>query len=172
MNSLQHVLMSTLLVLLIYLVFQNQQMRSELDALHVTQQAYAKTLAETLAPLAEKLEAINAVTTKLGGSADEETRNRINSLQKRLELYTVLTSINQSNSLRAEGKGAEAAAKLDSIKKPVWQAGDALSQYKTRLQGLMQPIDGLVTAWKAGNTGAAPDAIRKELEAILGELGK
>ncbi len=172
MNSFQHILMSTLLALLVFLVFQNQQIRADLDALNTAQQGSAKTLTETLAPLLEKLDSINAVTTKLGGAADEESNKKISALQQRLDLYTALATVNQANQLRATGKGAEAADKLGSTKKPIWQAGEALNAYKARLQGLMQPIDKLMAAWKAGDTSTAPDEIRKELEAILGELGK
>lgn len=172
MNSLQHILMSTLLVLLIYLVFQNQQLRLEFEGIRTLQQDSADTTAKTLASLTETVNAISVVTSKLGKEADEETKKKITALQQRLELYAALNAVNQANSLRSEGKGAEAAEKLGSAKKPIWQAGDALNDYKARLQGLMQPIDELVNAWQAGNTGAAPDNIRKELETVLGELGK
>lgn len=172
MNSLQHILLSTLLVLLIYQLFQNQQLRLELDEVRSLQQDSADVMAKNLAPLTEKVDAIGAVTSKLGKEADAETQKKIDLLQKRLELYGVLNTVNQANALRSDGKGTEAAEKLDSVKKPVWQAGDALKTHKARLQGLMQPIDELINAWQAGNTGAAPDTIRNELETVLGELGK
>ena len=165
-------LMSTLLVLLIYLVFQNQQLRLELDEVRSLQRESADVMAKALDPLTEKVEAIGAVTSKLGKEADEETKKKIDVLQKRLELYGILNTVNQANGLRSAGKGTDAAEKLGSVKKPIWQAGDALKTHKARLQGLMQPIDELVKAWQAGNTATAPDTIRKELETVLGELGK
>lgn len=172
MNIFQHVLLSTLLILVIYLAVQNQQLRAELNVLTELQQGSAATMAETLAPLTEKIGAISAVTDKLGKEADEEASKKLGALQKRLDLYGILASIDQANRLRAENKGTEAAEKLGGVKKPIWQAGDALPTHKVRLQGLMQPIDKLVSAWKSGDTSASPDTIRKELEAVLGELGK
>lgn len=172
MNTFQHVLLSTLLILVIYLAAQNQQLRAELHTLTELQQDAAATMTDTLAPLMEKITAISAVTDKLGKEADAETSKKLGALQKRLDLYGILTSIDQANRLRAESKGTEAAEKLGGVKKPIWQAGDALPTHKARLQGLMQPIDKLVSAWKSGDTSTAPDNIRKELEAVLGELGK
>lgn len=171
MTHLRHILISMLLVLISYLVFQNQQLRSDIQALTVLQQGSAKVLAETLAPLATKIEAINAVTSKQGKAADDAANQKLAALQKRLDLYKIVGTINQANQLRAEGKGAEAAEKLGSTKKPIWQAGDTFTAQKARLQGLMGTIDKLTAAWKGGDTGTAPDAIRKELDAVLGEIG-
>ncbi|WP_040839179.1 hypothetical protein [Thiothrix nivea] len=172
MNSLHHVLISTLLVLQTYLVFQNQQLRTEMDGVKTLQRDSASVLAESLTPLSEKLETIDAVTTKLGGATDEESNKKISALQQRLDLHGILITVNQADQLRAEGKSGAAADKLKSVKEPIWQAGDTLKEQKARLQGLMQPIDTLVAAWQGNDTTTAPDTIRKELETVLGELGK
>ena len=64
-----------------------------------------------------------------------------------------------------------AAEKLATTKKPLWEAGETFVDKKARLQGLMNPIDKLVSAWKGGDTNTNVAAIRKEIEAVLGELG-
>ncbi len=171
MSHFQHVLLSMLLVLVSYLAFQNQQLRSEIQTLNTLQQGSAAVLAETLAPLASKIEAINAVTSKQGKEADDAAQKKQAVVQQRLDLNNILGTIKQANQLRADGKGAEAAEKLASTKKPIWQAGDTLTAQKARLQGLMGVIDKLVAAWKSGDTKTAADAVHKELEAVLGELG-
>ncbi|MDD5392388.1 MAG: hypothetical protein PHE17_05150 [Thiothrix sp.] len=171
MNSLQHVLLSMLLALVVYLAVQNQQLRADIGAINTLQQGSAEVLAKTLAPLGEKIDAINTVTGKLGKDADAATNQKLAVLQNRLELYKTLGTVNQANQLRAAGKGAEAAEKLGSTKKAIWQAGEAFAAQKARLQGLMPAIDKLVAAWKGGDTNTAPDDVRKELEAVLGELG-
>ena len=170
MNGFQHVLLSMLLVLVIYLVFQNQQLHASINALNTHQQGVSDAMAKTLEPLATQLAAVNAVTSKLGKDADEAANQKLVPLQKRLELYKILGTIGLADGLRAAGKGAEAAEKLTSVKKHIWQAGEAFAAQKARLQALMGPIDKLVEAWKAGDTKTAADAVRKELEAVLGEL--
>ena len=167
MNSLQHLLLSTLLVLVIYLIIQNQQLHASLQH---GQQTTATTLATTLEPLAEKLDTINTVTTKLGKEADDAANQKLTTLQKHLSLYKILSIVNQAERLRAEGKGAEAAEKLTSTKKPIWQAGETFAAHKAKLQGLMGTIDKLTGAWKSGDTSTNVDTVRKELEAVLGEL--
>jgi hypothetical protein len=171
MNIFQHVLLSMLLVLISYLVFQNQQLQTSIQALNTLQQGSATVLAATLAPLTTQIDAINTVTSKLGKEADDAANQKLAALQKRLDLYNILGTVNQANQLRTDGKGAEAAEKLGSTKKPIWQAGDTFTAQKARLQGLMGTIDKLTAAWKGGDTKTAPDAVRKELEAVLGELG-
>jgi hypothetical protein len=171
MNIFQHVLLSMLLVLVSYLTFQNQQLQASIQALNTLQQGSASVLAETLAPLATQIDAINAVTSKLGKEADEAAQKKEALVQQRLSLNNILATLKQANQLRADGKGAEAADKLGSTKKPIWQAGDTFTAQKARLQGLMGTIDKLTAAWKGGDTNTAPDAVRKELEAVLGELG-
>lgn len=118
MNSLHHVLISTLLVLQTYLVFQNQQLRTEMDGVKTLQRDSASVLAESLTPLSEKLETIDAATTKLGGAADEESNKKISALQQRLDLHGILITVNQADQLRAEGKSGAAADKLKSVKNP------------------------------------------------------
>ncbi|HRJ51740.1 MAG TPA: hypothetical protein PLE99_03150 [Candidatus Thiothrix moscowensis] len=167
MNSLQHLLLSTLLVLVVYLIIQNQQLHASLQH---GQQATTTTLATTLEPLAEKLDAINTVTTKLGKEADDAANQKLTALQKRLSLYKTLSIVNQAERLRAEGKGTEAAEKLVSTKKTIWETGETFTAHKARLQGLMGPIDKLTGAWKSGDTSTNVDAVRKELDAVLGEL--
>jgi hypothetical protein len=170
MNHVQHVLLSMLLALVCYLTFQNQQLRTELAALNALQQDSAVVLTTTLAPLTAQLEAIHTVTSKLRQEADEASKKKLTAMQQRIDLYQLLSTVNQANQLRAAGKGTEAAEKLGSTKKPIWQAGDTFSAHKARLQGLMGTIDKLVTAWKNGDTTTAPDTVRKELETVLGEL--
>ncbi|QTR50253.1 hypothetical protein [Candidatus Thiothrix anitrata] len=167
MNSLQHLLLSTLLGLVVYLIIQNQQLQASLQH---AQQTTATTLTATLEPLAEKLDAINTVTTKLGKETDDAANQKLTALQKHLGLYKILSTVNQAERLRAEGKGAEAAEKLTSTKKPIWGAGETFAAHKAKLQGLMGPIDKLTGAWKSGDTSANVDAVRKELEAVLGAL--
>lgn len=168
MNTLQHVLLSMLLVLVVYLTFQNQQLHA---ALQQGQQASAASVTAALTPLTEKLDAIHAVTSKLGKAADDAAEQKLTALQKRLNLYKTLSVVNQAEQLRAEGKGVPAAEKLATTKKPLWEAGETFADKKARLQGLMNPIDKLVSAWKGGDTNTNVAAIRKEIEAILGELG-
>ena len=168
MNTLQHVLLSTLLVLVVYLTFQNQQLHA---ALQQGQQASAASVTAALTPLTEKLDAIHAVTSKLGKAADDAAEQKLTALQKRLNLYKTLSVVNQAEQLRAEGKGVPAAEKLATTKKPLWEAGETFADKKARLQGLMNPIDKLVSAWKGGDTNTNVAAIRKEIEAVLGELG-
>lgn len=171
MNHFQHVMLSMLLALVGYLAFQNQQLRADIQAINTLQQGSATVLAETLAPLATKIDAINTVTSKQGKAADDAANQKLATLQKRLDLYKLIGTLNQANQLRAEGKGAEAAEKLASTKKPIWQAGETFPAHKAKLQGLMGTIDKLLAAWKSGDTSTAPDAIRKALEAVLEELG-
>lgn len=171
MNGFQHVLLSTLLVLVVYLVFQNQQLYVSTTALSTQQQGAADALAKTLAPLATQLTTINAAVSQSGKEADDAANQKLIPLQKRLELYAILGTLQQADGLRAAGKGAAAAEKLGSIKKPLWQAGEALAPQKNRLQALMGPIDKLAAGWKAGDTKTAADAVRKELEAVLEALG-
>jgi hypothetical protein len=171
MNPILHILLSMLLGLAAYLVVQNQQIRAELDALNTTQQTAASVLAETLTPLTTKIDAINTATSKIGKEADDAANQKLATLQKRLDLYKLIGTLNQANQLRAEGKGAEAAEKLASTKKPIWQAGETFAAHKAKLQGLMGTLDELSAAWKSGDTSNAPDAVRKTLEAVLGELG-
>lgn len=168
MNTLQHVLLSMLLVLVVYLTFQNQQLHA---ALQQGQQASAASVTAALTPLTEKLDAIHAVTSKLGKAADDAAEQKLTALQKRLNLYKTLSVVNQAEQLRAEGKGVPAAEKLATTKKPLWEAGETFADKKARLQGLMNPIDNLVSAWKGGDTNTNVAAIRKEIEAVLGELG-
>ena len=168
MNTLQHVLLSMLLVLVVYLTFQNQQLHA---ALQQGQQASAASVTAALTPLTEKLDAIHRVTSKLGKAADDAAEQKLTALQKRLNLYKTLSVVNQAEQLRAEGKGVPAAEKLATTKKPLWEAGETFADKKARLQGLMNPIDKLVSAWKGGDTNTNVAAIRKEIEAILGELG-
>lgn len=168
MNTLQHVLLSMLLVLVVYLTFQNQQLHA---ALQQGQQASAASVTTALTPLTEKLDAIHAVTSKLGKAADDAAEQKLTALQKRLNLYKTLSVVNQAEQLRAEGKGVPAAEKLATTKKPLWEAGETFADKKARLQGLMNPIDKLVSAWKGGDTNTNVAAIRKEIEAVLGELG-
>ncbi len=168
MNTLQHVLLSMLLVLVVYLTFQNQQLHA---ALQQGQQASAASVTTALTPLTEKLDAIHAVTSKLGKAADDAAEQKLTALQKRLNLYKTLSVVNQAEQLRAEGKGVPAAEKLATTKKPLWEAGEAFADKKARLQGLMNPIDKLVSAWKGGDTNTNVAAIRTEIEAVLGELG-
>ncbi|OQX14932.1 MAG: hypothetical protein BWK73_08115 [Thiothrix lacustris] len=168
MNTLQHVLLSMLLVLVVYLTFQNQQLHA---ALQQGQQASAASVTAALTPLTEKLDAIHAVTSKLGKAADDAAEQKLTALQKRLNLYKTLSVVNQAEQLRAEGKGVPAAEKLATTKKPLWEAGETFADKKARLQGLMNPIDKLVSAWKGGDTNTNVAAIRKEIEAVLGELG-
>ncbi|OQX09118.1 MAG: hypothetical protein BWK73_23655 [Thiothrix lacustris] len=170
MNTISHILLSMLLVLVTYLVVQNQQLRTELEAISTTQHRVVEVLAETLTPLATKIDAINTVTSKIGKEADDATNQQLATLQKRLDLYKLVGTLNQANQLRAEGKGAEAAEKLTSTKKPIWQAGETFAAHKAKLQGLMGTLDKLSAAWKSGDTSTAPDAVRKTLEAVLGEL--
>lgn len=172
MSGLQHVLLSMLLALTIYLAFQNQQLHSEIQALNALQQGSSDVMAETLAPLATQMAGINEIVTGLGKEADDKTRQQMTALQQRIALYQVLGSVIQADRLRAAGKGKEAAAKLKSIKKPIWQAGDALPKHKDSLQGLMTTIDKLLKAWDRGDTSTAPDQVRKQLETVLGELAK
>lgn len=172
MNLFQHILLSMLLGLLVYLAIQNQQLRAELTAVHTLQQGAAETMNKTLTPLTEKLAAIHNVTSKLGKEAEDASNQKLASLQKRLSLYKTLGTVNQADRLRAEGKGAEAAEKLGSTKKAIWEAGETFADKKARLQGLMGPIDKLTGAWKGGDTSTAAEAVRKELEAVLGELGQ
>ncbi|WP_287604422.1 hypothetical protein [Thiothrix sp.] len=168
MNTLQHVLLSMLLVLVVYLTFQNQQLHA---ALQQGQQASAASVTAALTPLTEKLDAIHAVTSKLGKAADDAAEQKLAALQKRLNLYKTLSVVNQAEQLRAEGKGVPAAEKLATTKKPLWEAGETFADKKARLQGLMNPIDKLVSAWKGGDTNTNVATIRKEIEAVLGELG-
>lgn len=168
MNTLQHVLLSMLLVLVVYLTFQNQQLHA---ALQQGQQASAASVTAALTPLTEKLDAIHAVTSKLGKAADDAAEQKLAALQKRLNLYKTLSVVNQAEQLRAEGKGVPAAEKLATTKKPLWEAGETFADKKARLQGLMNPIDKLISAWKGGDTNTNVAAIRKEIEAVLGELG-
>ena len=168
MNTLQHVLLSMLLMLVVYLTFQNQQLHA---ALQQGQQASAASVTAALTPLTEKLDAIHAVTSKLGKAADDAAEQKLTALQKRLNLYKTLSVVNQAEQLRAEGKGVPAAEKLATTKKPLWEAGETFADKKARLQGLMNPIDKLVSAWKGGDTNTNVAAIRKEIEAVLGELG-
>lgn len=168
MNTLQHVLLSMLLMLVVYLTFQNQQLHA---ALQQGQQASAASVTTALTPLTEKLDAIHAVTSKLGKAADDAAEQKLTALQKRLNLYKTLSVVNQAEQLRAEGKGVPAAEKLATTKKPLWEAGETFADKKARLQGLMNPIDKLVSAWKGGDTNTNVAAIRKEIEAVLGELG-
>ena len=170
MNTISHFLLSMLLVLVTYLVVQNQQLRAELDVISTTQNSAAGVLAETLAPLATKIDAINTVTSKIGKEADDAANQKLAALQKRLDLYKLIGTLNQANQLRAEGKGTEAAEKLVSTKKPIWQAGETFAAHKAKLQGLMGTLDKLSAAWKSGDTSTAPDEVRKTLEAVLGEL--
>ena len=171
MNHFQHVLLSMLLVLISYLVFQNQQLRLEIQSLTTMQQGSATVLAATLAPLATQIEAINTVTSKQGKAADEAEKKQQALAKQRTDLNAILATLKQANQLRADGKGKEAAEKLSSAKKPIWQAGDTLPAQKARLQGQMGVIDKLMAAWKGGDTSTTTDAIRKEIEAVLGELG-
>ncbi|MBU0654576.1 MAG: hypothetical protein KJ914_05510 [Gammaproteobacteria bacterium] len=171
MNLFQHILLSMLLALIVYLVLQNQQLRSELAAIHALQQDAGTVMEQTLTPLTEKVAAIHTITSKLGTEADDAANKKLTGLQKRLGLYKILSTVNQADRLRAEGKGAEAAEKLGSIKKAIWEAGETFTDKKARLQGLMGPIDKLVGAWKNGDASTAADAVRKELDAVLGELG-
>lgn len=171
MHMFQHSLLSMLLVLVVYLAFQNQQLRTETSAILALQQQASDNLTKTLTPLAEKLDTIHSVTSKLGKAAEDANNQKLASLQQRLGLYKTLSTINQANRLRAEGKGANAAEKLLETKKPIWEAGDTFTDKKNRLQGLMEPIDILVEAWKKGDTSMATDSIRHEIEAVLGELG-
>ncbi|MGB3917669.1 hypothetical protein J9253_09505 [Thiothrix litoralis] len=171
MNHFQHVVLSMSLVLISYLVFQNQQLRAEIQVLTTLQQGSSTVLAETLAPLAIKIDAINAVTSKQGKAADEAEKKQQALAKQRSELSNILATLKQANQLRTDGKGKEAAEKLASAKKPIWQAGDTLTAQKTRLQALMGPIDKFMAAWKSGDTSTAPDAVSKEIEAVLGELG-
>lgn len=170
MNLFQHLLLSLVLGFLIYLLVQNQQLQVELAAVHSLQLNSADIMDKTLKPLAEKLDAIHLVTSKLGKEAEDLNNKKLANLQKRLNLYNALGVINQADSLRLEAKGVEAADKLVSIKKVIWEAGETLVDKKARLQGLMNPIDNLVGAWKAGDLSPAADTVRKELEAVLGEL--
>ncbi|WML91464.1 hypothetical protein RCF98_03695 [Thiothrix lacustris] len=171
MNLFQHVLLSMLLVLIGYLVFQNQQLHTELRTLIELQQGSSTVLTETLAPLATKIDAIDSVTSKQGKIADEAEKKKQALIKQRTDLKTILDTIKQANQLRTDGKGKEAAEKILSTKKPLWQASETLSAQKARLQGLMGPIDKLMAAWKSGDTSTTTDTVRKEIEAVLGELG-
>ena len=171
MHHLQHVLLSTLLVLTGYLAFQHQQLRVDVQTLTTLQQGSASVLAETLTPITTKIDAINTVTSKIGKEADAASNQKLTALQQRLDLYKLIGTLNQANQLRAASKGAEAAEKLASTKKPIWQAGETFAAHKAKLQGLMGTLDKLIAAWKSGDTSTAPDAVSKVLEAVLGELG-
>lgn len=175
MNLFQHLLLSLLLSLglglLIYLLIQNQQLQGQLAAVYALQQGSAENMGKTLTPLTEKLEAVHLVTSKLSKEAEESQNKKLARLQKRLDLYKTLGLLNQVELLRLETKGIEAADKLASTKKIIWEAGETFVDKKARLQSLMGPIDKLVEAWKAGDLSSATDSVRQELEAVLGELG-
>ena len=170
MNIFQHVLLSFLVVLVSYLVWQNQQLTTTLNQLAFQQAHISEEMGKTLQPLAKQLDSIQASMNKLGAAADDSVKQKLQPLQIRLSLYKTLGVLQQAEQLRTEGKGAEAADKLQTTKDAIWKAGDALEKYKKRLQDLMAPIDGLVAKWKGGDTKTAADAIRKEIETILGEL--
>lgn len=171
MNLFQHLLMSLGLGLIIYLLIQNQQLQGQLAAVYTLQQGSTESMGKTLTPLTEKLEAIHLVISKLSQEAEANQNKKLANLQKRLDLYKTLAVLNQVELLRVEAKGVEAADKLASTKKIIWSAGEALADKKTRLQALMGPIDKLMEAWKAGDLSPTTDTVRKELEAVLGELG-
>ena len=175
MNLFQHLLLSLLLSLglglLIYLLIQNQQLQRQLAAVDALQRGSAENMGKTLIPLTEKLEAISLVTSKLSKETEDSHNKKLAHLQKRLDLYKTLGLLNQAELLRLEAKGVEAADKLVSTKKIIWEAGEALADKKARLQSLMGPIDKLVAAWKAGDLSPTADTVRKELETVLGELG-
>lgn len=171
MNLFQHLLLSLVLGFLVYLIVQNQQLKVELHAVYSLQLGSAEVMEKTLTPLTVKLDAINKVISKLSKEAEDANNKKLANLQKRLDLYKTLGVINQAESLRLEGKGLEAADKLAGTKKAIWEAGEALADKKARLQGLMEPIDKQVGAWKGGDMSTVADTVRKEIEAVLGELG-
>lgn len=171
MNLFQHLLLSLMLGFLVYLAVQNQQLHAELSAVHSLQQDASAMTAKALMPLTEKLDTINSVTSQLSKEAEAANNKKLTHLQKRLSLYKALGALNQADRLRLEGKAVEAADKLSSTKKTIWEAGEIFAEKKARLQGLMEPIDKLIGAWKGGDTHTAVDAVRNEIEQVLGELG-
>ena len=170
MHHLQHMLLSALLVLVVYLLYQQQQMALDTQAIYQQQTKAAEVLSTALTPLTEKVNIIQTVTDQLGKTADDATKQKLGTLQNRIKLYQALALVNQANRLRADNKGEEAAKVLLSTKSPIWQASTELATYTSRLQALMTPIDQLSAAWKNKDTQSAPDSVRQELETILGEL--
>lgn len=169
MHPLQNMLLSTIIVLVGYLLYQQQQMLNVMVILQ--QQATSSDLVKTaLVPLTEKITAIQNVTNQLGKDAEERQKQKLNKINNRIKLYQALTLVEQANRSRANNNGEEAAQTLQATKAPIWQSSTELSNYTGRLQALMSPIDQLSAAWKNHDTQTAPDAIRQELETILGEL--
>ena len=170
MHHLQNMLISTIAVLVAYLLYQQQQILNFTVDLQRQQTQASDVLNTALTPLTEKITLIQSVTDQLSKQAEEQQKQKFTKINNRLKLYQTLVSIEQANRLRANNKGEEAAKTLLATKAPIWQSSTELTAYTSRLQALMSPIDQLSTAWKNNDTQAAPDSLRQELEVILGEL--
>lgn len=174
MNWLQQLLISTLLVLVITLVIQNQRIASQINYLHSSQmQAQTSLLqAEDITPLLDSNEQIKTFIQKTSDAKLEKIKKDITAAKQQAKLTKALSDINRADSLRLQKKGGDAAAKIKATKKTIWQAGDYYTQHKKKLQGMMQPIDKLVAAWSSGDTSQSPQKLREGLETILGGIGK
>ena len=84
MHPLQNMLLSTIIVLVGYLLYQQQQMLNVMVILQ--QQATSSDLVKTaLVPLTEKITAIQNVTNQLGKDAEEQQKQKLNKINNRIK---------------------------------------------------------------------------------------
>ena len=170
MAWIQNTLLSSLLALVAYQLVQQQNLQAQLHNLQQQQHETAGLLAQTLEPVGKQVESVQASVDKLVKGNDEATNQLIKKVTMRSSLVQALADVTQADLLRTQQQGKEAAEKLKSTKKVIWTAGDFFTAHKTRLQNLMTPIDKLVGSWQGGDMAAPAESLRKELNAVLGEL--
>ncbi len=170
MNWLPNTLLSALLLLVTYLLLQQQHINARLDTLQQLQQNTAGVLADSLQPLSEQLTLTQSGVDKLVNAADAASRAQLQTLTRRSSLVQALAELTLADLLLKEQRGQEAAQTLENTKKAIWEAGDFFTGQQQRLQGLMGPIDSRITAWQQGDLSLPADEIRKELTAVLGDL--
>lgn len=173
MNWLQQLLISTLLVLVVVLVVQNQRIDTQLKHLYALQtQADTGFNPEDLQPLVDSNAEIKAYVKKTSDATLTKVKKDASDNQQLAKLTKALSDINRADSLRLQKQGKTAAEKIKTTKKVIWQSGDYYKKHKKKLQSMMQPIDKLVSAWNSGDTSKSPKQLRGDLEVIIGGLGK
>lgn len=173
MNWLQQLLISTLLVLVVVLVVQNQRIDSQLKYLYAAQaQTDTGFNPEDLKPLLDSNDEIKAYVKKTSDEKLAKVKKDASDGKQLAKLTKALSDINRADSLRLQKQGKAAAEKIKATKKVIWQSGDYYTKHKKKLQSMMQPIDKLVGAWNSGDTSKSPKQLQGDLEAIIGGLGK
>jgi len=97
---------------------------------------------------------------------------RLQSEKNLAAVRTALANAEMADNFRNQGNLGEASKFLEAIKGPLWKTGDQVPAQKQSLQGLMAPIDELLTKWKNGDKSPSTSAIKDQLRIIIRELEK